>query len=40
VLDWLMPEGPRRRLLGSVTVPGSDSKNISTPQQLGWLSSV
>jgi transposase-like protein len=29
VLDWCAPEGPRRRLLGWVSVPGPDSKEIS-----------
>jgi len=29
VLHWCAPEGPRRRLLGWVSVPGPDSKEIS-----------
>jgi transposase-like protein len=40
VFDWWMPEGPRRRCLRSVTVPRSDSKEISTPSASWPLSSV
>ena len=40
VLDWCMPRAPRRRCLRSVTVPRSDSKEISTPPASWRLSSV
>jgi putative transposase len=40
VLEWCMPEGPRRRLLRWVTVPRPDSKEISDATSIWWLSSV
>jgi putative transposase len=40
VLDWCLPEGPRRRLVRWMTVPGPDSKEISDATSIWWLSSV
>jgi transposase-like protein len=40
VLDWSIPEGPRRRLVRWVTVPRPDSKEISGAPSFGWLSAA
>jgi putative transposase len=40
VLDWCLPEGPRRRPVRWVTVPRPDSKEISGATSFGWLSAA
>jgi transposase-like protein len=40
VLDWPVPEWPRRRLVRWVTVPGPDSKEISGATSTWWLSAA
>jgi transposase-like protein len=40
VLDWSIPEGPRRRLVRWVTVPRPDSKEISGATSIWWLSAA
>ena len=40
VLDWSMPEEPRRWLVRWVTVPRPDSKEISGATSFGWLSAA
>jgi len=40
VLDWCLPEGPRRRPVRWVTVPRPDSKEISGAASFGWLSAA
>ena len=40
VLQWSMPDAPRRRLVRWVTVPRPDSKEISGATSFGWLSAA
>ena len=40
VLDWCLPEGPRRRPVRWVTEPRPDSKEISGATSFGWLSAA
>jgi Transposase, Mutator family len=40
VLDWCLPEGPRRRPVRWVTVPRPDSKEISGATSIWWLSAA
>ena len=40
VLNWCVPEGPRRRPVRWVTVPRPDSKEISGATSFGWLSAA
>jgi transposase-like protein len=40
VLDWCLPEGPRRRPVRWVTVPRPDPKEISGATSFGWLSAA
>ena len=40
VLEWSLPDGLRRRPVRWVTVPGSDSKEISDATSTWWLSSA
>ena len=40
VLDWCLPEGPRRRSVRWVTVPRPDSKEISGATSIWWLSAA
>ncbi len=40
VLNWCVPEGPRRRLVRWVTVPRPDSKEISGAASSRWLSAA
>ena len=40
VLNWCVPEGPRRRPVRWVTVPRPDSKEISGAPSFGWLSAA
>ena len=40
VLDWRLPEGPRRRTVRWVTVPRPDSKEISGATSIWWPSAA
>lgn len=40
VLNWSLPDGPRRRLVRWATVPRPDSKEISGATSIWWLSAA